>query len=158
MARYKAHRDRSDASQRKTAVLAMMREQIAPPAGCTFANGEEKALWAIFTRARVPDDWRDLDLVNLFKVVQMEFAIREQTRLLESEGFVLPGARGDMVKNPRLGILRSLQTLQLQLLRALKVHAVPDSPSSMASRAREARLLDLEAQCDGNELLEGREV
>ncbi|MBB2496839.1 hypothetical protein [Aquipseudomonas ullengensis] len=158
MARHATRRDRSDTPQRKAALLAMMQESIALPTGCAFASDEEKTLWAIYTQARVPDDWRCLDLLNLFKVVQMETQIREQSRLLEVEGYMQGAAGGKLVKNPRLGVVRSLQMLQLQLLRVLKIHAIPDTPSNMASRARDASRLSSAAKQEDDNLLSGRTV
>lgn len=158
MARHNAHRDRSDSPQRKAALLVMLQEEIALPPGCSLANDEERALWAIYTQARVPDDWRGLDLLSLFKVVQMETQIREQSRLLEDEGYIQSGAGGRLVKNPRLGVMRSLQGLQLQLLRVLKIHVVPDTPASVANRARDARLLNAGAKEEISSLLNGRSV
>lgn len=156
MARHKAHRDRSDTPQRKAALVAMMREGVALPAGCAFASDEERALWAIYTQARVPDDWRGLDLLSLFKIVQLEAQIREQSRLLEKEGYMLSGSGGRLTKNPRLGVVRSLLGLQLQLLRLLKIHALPDAPLSVANRARDARHFNSASSQAQDGLLSGR--
>jgi hypothetical protein len=42
------------------------------PEGITLRSDEEHVIWGQFTRARAREDWRDMDLLLLAKVVRME--------------------------------------------------------------------------------------
>ena len=42
------------------------------PEGVLLRSDEERVIWGQFTRARAREDWRDMDLLLLAKVVRME--------------------------------------------------------------------------------------
>ena len=44
------------------------------PEGITLRSDEEHVIWGQFTRARAREDWRDMDLLLLAKVVRLEAA------------------------------------------------------------------------------------
>ena len=45
--------------------------------GISLRSEEEHVIWNQFTRARAREDWRDMDLILLAKVVRMEVDIRK---------------------------------------------------------------------------------
>ena len=49
---------------------------IPLPEGVTLRSAEEHVIWGQFACARARDDWRDMDLLLLAKVVSMEADIR----------------------------------------------------------------------------------
>ena len=44
------------------------------PEGVLLRSDEERVIWGQFTRARAREDWRDMDLLLLAKVVRLEAA------------------------------------------------------------------------------------
>lgn len=52
-------------------------EGVPVPQGVQLRNDAERVIWDQFTRARAREDWRDMDLLLLAKVVR----IREIARL-----------------------------------------------------------------------------
>ena len=49
---------------------------ILPPAGLKLCSEKEQMIWNQFTRSRSKEDWRDIDLILLAKIVKMEADIR----------------------------------------------------------------------------------
>jgi hypothetical protein len=47
------------------------------PQGVELRTDEERVIWGQFTRARAREDWRDMDLLLLAKVVRMEADLRK---------------------------------------------------------------------------------
>ena len=52
-------------------------ESVPLPQGVELRSDEEHVIWDQFTRARAREDWRDMDLLLLAKVVRMEADIRK---------------------------------------------------------------------------------
>ena len=65
-------------------------EPIPMPEGVTLRSAEEHIIWGQFTRARAREDWRDMDLLLLAKVVRMEADIRKHQTVLDRKRPVSP--------------------------------------------------------------------
>ena len=59
------------------------------PQGIELRSDEEMVIWDQFTRARAREDWRDMDLILLAKVVRMEADIRKHQSAVEIEGVIV---------------------------------------------------------------------
>ena len=58
-------------------------ESVPLPQGVELRSDEEHVIWDQFTRARAREDWRDMDLLLLAKVVRMEADIRKHQDTLD---------------------------------------------------------------------------
>ena len=52
-------------------------DDVPLPDGISLRSEEENVIWNQFTRARAREDWRDMDLILLAKVVRMKVDIRK---------------------------------------------------------------------------------
>ena len=58
-------------------------QSVPLPDGVELRSDEELVIWEQFTRARAREDWRDMDLLLLAKVVRMEADIRKHQDVLD---------------------------------------------------------------------------
>ena len=82
---------RSDKNSTTAAVAGFQGaiEPIPMPEGVTLRSAEEHIIWGQFTRARAREDWRDMDLLLLAKVVRMEADIRKHQTVLDHTGALI---------------------------------------------------------------------
>ena len=59
-------------------------ESVPLPQGVELRSDAEHVIWDQFTRARAREDWRDMDLLLLAKVVRMEADIRSYQSQVEA--------------------------------------------------------------------------
>ena len=79
MGLWKFDEKRSDKNSATSAVaefLGVIDDAILPPAGVELRSDKEHLIWNQFTRVRSKEDWRDMDLILLAKIVKMEADIR----------------------------------------------------------------------------------
>lgn len=67
----------------------------------------ERTIWHQFSRAR--EDWRDMDLILLAKIVRIEADIRTAQTELEDVGMMVENKRGTPIPNPLLLVIDSLE-------------------------------------------------
>jgi hypothetical protein len=115
---------------------------IPLPAGVELRSDEEQVLWDQFTRARAKEDWRDLDLILLSKVVRMEADIRAHQQTLDRSGVIIQNKRGTLVTNPLLAVIDTLERRQLAVIRSMSLnqqHADPRTINASAKAQDSAR-------------------
>lgn len=103
--------------------MAQVNKGIKPPKGVVFKSQEEALIWEQYSRARLADDWRTMDLLLLAKVVKLEVDIRKNEDMLAIEGVVIPAPSGYPMENPRFRAVNTLQVRQLAIIRALSLNA-----------------------------------
>ena len=80
-------------------------ESVPLPQGVELRSEDEMVIWGQFTRARAREDWRDMDLLLLAKVVRMEADIRQHQAAVEAQGVIIENQRGTPIPNPLLAII-----------------------------------------------------
>lgn len=104
------------------------------PQGVELRSDEERVIWGQFTRARAREDWRDMDLLLLVKVVQMEADMRKYREQLEAEGITLVNQRGTRVVNPLNSIIDSTQRLQLRIISSISLNQTTSDPRTLNAK------------------------
>lgn len=99
-------------------------------------SDEERVIWGQFTRARAKDDWRDMDLILLGKVVRLEAEIRKLQAELDVEGYRVENGRGTVVENALVRVLDTLLRQQLSVIRSMSLNTTPSDPRTVASQAK----------------------
>lgn len=115
---------------------------ISPPEGIELRSDLELVIWDQFTRARAREDWRDMDLLLLAKVVRMEADIRRHQETLDRSGVLIKNKRETLVANPLLAVIDTLERRQLAVIRSMslnQMHADPRTINATARKAVEAR-------------------
>ena len=112
-------------------------ESVPVPQGVELRSDEEMVIWGQFTRARAREDWRDMDLLLLAKVVRMEADIRQHQAAVEEQGVIIENQRGTPIPNPLLAIIDTVERRQLAVIRSMSLNqqASPIEPPLLLSGA-----------------------
>ena len=124
----KAARAKSDSATAAIKTFENATTTIPLPAGCHFTSEDELLLWESFSSARAYEDWREVDLLMLWKLVKLERELRDQQAMVEKEGVVVEGARGGPIENPRVRIMNLYEQRQLSIFRALGLNVTKSDP------------------------------
>ena len=131
---------RSDKNSTTAAVAGFQGaiEPIPLPEGVTLRSDEEHVIWDQFTRARAREDWRDMDLLLLAKVVRMEADIRKHQEMLDRTGVLKENKRGTVIPNPLLSVVDTLERRQLAVIRSMSLNQTPSDPRTINGAAKNA--------------------
>ena len=112
-------------------------ESVPLPQGVELRSDDELIIWGQFTRARAREDWRDMDLILLAKVVRMEADIRQHQAAVEEQGVIIENQRGTPIPNPLLAIIDTVERRQLAVIRSMSLNqqASPIEPLLLLSGA-----------------------
>lgn len=113
-------------------------ESVPLPEGVTLRSDEEHVIWEVFTRARAREDWRDMDLLLLAKVVRMEADIRKHQEMLDRTGVLKENKRGTVVPNPLLAVVDTLERRQLAVIRSMSLNQTASDPRTINGAAKNA--------------------
>ena len=97
-------------------------ESVPLPQGVELRSEDEMVIWGQFTRARAREDWRDMDLLLLAKVVRMEADIRQHQAAVEEQGVIIENQRGTPIPNPLLAIIDTVERRQLAFIRSMSLN------------------------------------
>ena len=86
-------------------------QSVPLPDGVVLRSDDEIIIWDQFTRARAREDWRDMDLILLAKVVRMEADIRKHQETLDRSGVLIKNQRGTLIPNPLISVIDTLERL-----------------------------------------------
>ena len=86
--------------------------------------------------ARAREDWRDLDLLLLAKVVRMEADIRQHQETLDRSGVLIQNKRGTLVANPLLSVVDTLERRQLAVIRSMSLNQLASDPRTINGAAQ----------------------
>ena len=111
-------------------------ETVSLPEGIELRSELEHTIWGQFTRARAREDWRDLDLILLAKVVRMEADIRQHQDTLDRSGVLIQNKRGTLVANPLLSVVDTLERRQLAVIRSMSLNQLASDPRTINGAAQ----------------------
>ena len=111
-------------------------DDVPLPDGISLRSEEEYVIWNQFTRARAREDWRDMDLILLAKVVRMEADIREHQSTLDRSGVLIQNKRGTLIPNPLLAVVDNLERRQLAVIRSMSLNQLSSDPRTLNGSAK----------------------
>ena len=106
-------------------------DSVPLPQGVGLRSDEECVIWGQFTRARAREDWRDMDLILLAKVVRMEADIRKHQASIEHEGWIVENARGTQIPNPFISIIDTIERRQMAIIRSMSLNQTASDPRTL---------------------------
>lgn len=109
---------------------------VPVPQGVELESEDERTIWGQFTRARAREDWRDMDLILLSKVVKMEVEVRDYKAQLKSTGVMIENKRGTMVVNPLVSVIDTLERRQLAVIRSMSLNQMAADPRTLNGKAK----------------------
>ncbi len=129
---------RSDKNSATAAVtgFAGAIESVPLPEGIALRSEDEHTISNQFTRARAREDWRDMDLIFLAKVVRMEADIREHQTTLDRSGVLISNKRGTLIPNPLLAVVDNLERRQLAVIRSMSLNQLSRDPRTINGTAK----------------------
>jgi hypothetical protein len=124
---------RSDKNSTTAAVAGFQGaiQSVPLPDGVELRSDEELVIWEQFTRARAREDWRDMDLLLLAKVVRMEADIRRHQDVLDRSGVLIKNQRGTMIPNPLISVIDTLERRQLAVIRSMSLNQLASDPRTI---------------------------
>jgi hypothetical protein len=111
-------------------------ESVPLPQGVELRSEDEMVIWGQFTRARAREDWRDMDLLLLAKVVRMEADIRQHQAAVEAQGVIIENQRGTPIPNPLLAIIDTVERRQLAVIRSMSLNQQASDPRTLNGSAK----------------------
>jgi hypothetical protein len=111
-------------------------ESVPLPQGVELRSDEELVIWGQFTRARAREDWRDMDLLLLAKVVRMEADIRKHQETLDRSGVLIQNKRGTLIPNPLISVIDTLERRQMAVIRSMSLNQMASDPRTVNGYAR----------------------
>lgn len=112
-------------------------QSVPLPDGVTLRSDEELVIWEQFTRARTREDWREMDLLLLAKVVRMEADIRKHQDTLDRSGVLIQNKRGTLVPNPLIAVIDTLERRQLAVIRSMSLNQMASDPRTINGAAKQ---------------------
>lgn len=112
-------------------------ESVPLPDGVQLRSDEELVIWEQFTRARAREDWRDMDLLLLAKVVRMEADIRKHQEMLDRTGVLVKNKRETPIPNPLLSVIDTLERRQLAVIRSMSLNQTASDPRTINATGKE---------------------
>jgi hypothetical protein len=106
-------------------------QSVPVPDGVELRSDEEAVIWEQFTRARAREDWRDMDLLLLAKVVRMEADIRKHQEMLDRTGVLIKNKRETPIPNPLLNVIDTLERRQLAVIRSMSLNQLASDPRTI---------------------------
>ena len=113
-------------------------QSVPLPDGVELRSDEELVIWEQFTRARAREDWRDMDLLLLAKVVRMEADIRKHQDVLDRSGVLIKNQRGTMIPNPLIAVIDTLERRQLAVIRSMSLNQMASDPRTINAAGQTA--------------------
>ena len=111
-------------------------QSVPLPDGVELRSDEELVIWEQFTRARAREDWRDMDLLLLAKVVRMEADIRKHQDVLDRSGVLIKNQRGTMIPNPLIAVIDTLERRQLAVIRSMSLNQQASDQRTLNAAAK----------------------
>lgn len=113
-------------------------QSVPLPEGVVLRSDDEIVIWEQFTRARAREDWRDMDLILLAKVVRMEADIRKHQETLDRSGVLIQNKRGTLVPNPLIAVIDTLERRQLAVIRSMSLNQLASDPRTVNATGQTA--------------------
>ena len=113
-------------------------ESVPLPIGIELRSDAEVVIWDQFTRARAREDWRDMDLILLAKIVRMEADIRHHQEMLDQMGVLIKNKRETPIPNPLLNVIDTLERRQLAVIRSMSLNQQAADPRTINAKGAAA--------------------
>ena len=126
----KTQRPSSNSAAELSKVLGKS-NQVLPPDGITLETDQQVVIWGQFSQLRNREDWRDFDLVLLYKLVKLEELIRKAQKSVGEKGMVITNARGTPIPNPVFSLMDTLQRQQLAIIRSMSLNQTASDPRTL---------------------------
>ena len=129
---------RTDKSSTTAAVQGFARvlSDVPLPDGIVLHTNLERTIWHQFSRARAREDWRDMELILLAKIVRMEADIRTAQTELDDVGMMVENKRGTPIPNPLLSVIDTLERRQLAVIRSMSLNQTASDPRTLNGFAK----------------------
>src|SRR5210317_2289602 len=129
---------RTDKSSTTAAVqgFAGVMSDVPLPDGTELRSDLERTIWHQFSRARAREDWRDMDLILLAKIVRMEADIRTAQKELDDVGMMVENKRGTPIPNPLIAVIDTLERRQLAVIRSMSLNQMASDPRTINGAAK----------------------
>ncbi len=111
-------------------------DDILPPAGVELRSDKEHLIWNQFTRARAKEDWPNMDLILLAKIVKMEADIRTAQVELDAVGMMVENKRGTQIPNPLISVIDTLERRRLAVIRSMSLNQTAHDPRTINGTAK----------------------
>lgn len=108
-----------------------------------------KEYWSVIKGKAARDVWRAFcsartnflphELLILGRIVSLELQIRELDAKINTEGYLVPGPRGDLVPSPYYNLKEKLVRLQMTIMRSVNLVTNTSSAQAEARAVHEAR-------------------
>ena len=105
------------------------------PEGVSLSTKAEVILWEQLTRVRSVEDWRDVDLLVVAKIVKTEVDMRKHQETLDKSGVLIKNNKNALVANPLIAVIDTLQRQQLSLIRSISLNQQASDPRTLNGRA-----------------------
>jgi hypothetical protein len=128
-----SQKSRSDSNSTTAAVDGFRGalQSVPLPEGIHLRSDDEVIIWDQFTRARAREDWRDMDLLLLAKVVRMEADIRKHQDTLDRSGVLIKNKRETLIPNPLISVIDTLERRQLAVIRSMSLNQQASDPRTL---------------------------
>ena len=129
---------RTDKNSATAAVqgFAGVLSDVPLPDGIELRSDLERTIWHQFSRAHAREDWRDMDLILLAKIVRMEADIRTAQAELDDVGMMVENKRGTPIPNPLLLVIDTLERRQLAVIRSMSLNQTASDPRTLNGFAK----------------------
>ena len=147
---------RTDKSSTIAAVqgFAGVMSDVPLPHGIELRTDLERTIWHHFSRARAQEDWRDMDLILLAKIVCMEADIRTAQAELDSVSMMVENKRGTPIPNPLLSVIDILERRQLAVIPSMSLNQTASDPCTLNGLAKlETTARSAIAKVDADDLI-----
>ena len=111
-------------------------DAILPPAGVKLRSDKEHLIWSHFTRERANEDWRDMDLILLAKVVKMEAEIQKAQVDLDAVGMMVKHKLGTQIPNALISVIDTLERRQLAVILSMSLNQTAHDPRLINGTAK----------------------
>tara|TARA_B100000575_G_C23033650_1_gene595034 strand:+ start:139 stop:465 length:327 start_codon:yes stop_codon:yes gene_type:complete len=105
----KKRSDKNCATSAVAGFACVIDDAILPPAGVELRSEKEYLIWNQFTHARAIENWRDIDIILLAKIVKMEADIRAAQVELNAVGMMVENRRSTKIPNPLISVIHTLE-------------------------------------------------
>ena len=147
---------RTDKSSTTAAVqgFAPVLSDVPLPDGVELHTNLERTIWHQFSRACAREDWRDMDLILLDKIMRMEADICTAQKELDDVGMMVENKRGTPIPNPLLSVIDTLERRQLAVIRSMSLNQTASDPRTLNGFAKlETTARSAIAKVDADDLI-----
>jgi hypothetical protein len=96
--------------------------------GFELRSDLERTIWHQFSRAHAREDWCDMDLILLAKIVLLDVDIRTAQAELDEVGMMVENKRGTSIPNPLLSVIDTLERTPLAVFRSMSLKQTASDP------------------------------